>query len=614
MPFRPPLRRLALAGACLLALSTATPAMAQVPVPGPMQVAAEARPAHKGDVAALNAFFEQAFREQLSLSPEFQTSLGLKTNYGLWNNNSDEMADALRARGEALLAHLRSGWDPAQLPPDARINYRIFEEQTERLIRSHGWRRHNYVLNHLWGRHTGIPSFLINQHRVTSVEDAEAYITRLEGVPYVLGQTMDNARSSAAMGVIAPRFSLEKMLPDVRTVIAGAPFEEGKPDSAIYADFKKKVAALEIDQPAKDRLVARARDVLLTRVGPAYRELAGMVEAQLAKATEEDGVWKLPDGLDYYRFKVQEATSIDIAPEEVHEIGLREVALLQQEMLGIKEGVGFQGDLQAFFEFLRSDPQFFFPNDEEGKAAFIAQAEAYIAAFEPRLDGLFITLPKAPMVVRRVEAFRERTAPPAFYNQPALDGSRPGIFYVNLYDTKELPKWSLEAIVYHEAIPGHHMQIAIAQELQGVPTFRKFASFIAYSEGWGLYSERLPKELGFYEDPYSDFGRLNTQIWRAVRLVVDSGIHAKKWTRQQAIDYMVANTPLSPAVVTREIDRYIVNPGQATSYYIGMLKILELREKARTELGGRFDLREFHDTVITSGAVSLPVQIGRAHV
>lgn len=601
------LRSAALAGAAALALlSAGGSAWAQMAPPQPLEIGAAAKPSSKGDVQALNAFFEQAFQEGLALSPEFQTQLGQKTNYGLWDNNSDEMAEAQVARTQAMLRHLREGWDPAQLPESARLNYRIFEEQAERQIEAHEWRRHGYALNHLYGRHTGIPSFLINQHRVDSAEDAEAYISRLGKVPYVLGQTIANAKASEAMGVIAPKFSLEKMLPDVRSVISGAPFEEGKPDSAIFADFKTKVGALKIDQAAKDDLVGRAREALLTKVAPAYKELASVVESQIGKATDEDGVWKLPDGRDYYRFELKQSTTTDIDPDEVHRIGLQEVESIQKEMLSIKDKVGFKGDLQAFFEHLRSDPQFIYPNTDEGKEAFIRQAETYIDAFRPKLDGLFITKPKADLIVKRVEAFREKSAPPAFYNRPALDGSRPGIFYANLYDTKELPKWSLEAIVYHEAIPGHHMQIAIAQELQDIPTFRKFAFFGAYTEGWGLYAEQLPKELGFYKDPYSDFGRLNTQIWRAVRLVVDSGIHAKKWTRQQAIDYFVANTPLSREVATREVDRYIVNPGQATSYYIGLLKILELRDKAKKELGESFDLRAFHDALITSGAVSLP--------
>jgi len=600
------LRRLALAGASVLAL-TGSPALAQMAVPGPITVTEAATPKNKGDVAALNAFFEEVFQEGLKLSPEFQTQLGMKTNYGLWDNNSEAMNKAQYERGKAILSRLREGWDPARLPETARTNYRIFAEQLERNLDAYRWRHHGYTLNHLYGRHTGIPSFLINQHRVGTVADAEAYISRLENVPYVLGQSMENAKASQAIGVIAPKFSLVKMLPDVKSVISGAPFDPGQPDNAILADFKRKVGALEIDGATRDALVERAERALLDKVGPAYRDLAAMVEAQTAVATDDDGVWKLPDGRDYYRFEVRQATTVDIDPDEIHRIGLEEVAAIQDEMLAIKEKVGFKGDLRAFFEHLRTDPKFFFDNTDAGKAAFITQAEDYIAAFQPKLDGLFITKPKAPLVVKRVEEFREKSAPPAFYNPPTPDGSRPGIFYVNLYDTKELPKWNLEAIVYHEAIPGHHMQIAIAQELQDVPTFRKFAFFGAYIEGWGLYSERLPKELGFYQDPYSDFGRLNAQIWRAARLVVDSGIHAKKWTRQQAIDYMVENTPLAPEVVAREVDRYIVNPGQATSYYIGLIKMLELREKAKKALGDKFDLRGFHDAVITSGAVSLPI-------
>jgi uncharacterized protein (DUF885 family) len=277
-------------------------------------------------------------------------------------------------------------------------------------------------------------------------------------------------------------------------------------------------------------------------------------------------------------------------------------------MRKIMEKVGFKGDLQAFFKFMREDPQFYLPQTEEGQQKYLAMATQIVDDMKKRLDELFITKPKADIVVKAVEKFRESSAGKAFYNQPAPDGSRPGMFYVNLANMKDNPTYELESLAHHEGIPGHHMQIAIAQELKGIPKFRKFGGrYTAYSEGWGLYSELTPKEIGMYQDPYSDFGRLSLELWRAGRLVVDTGIHAKRWTRQQAIDYLKQNTPNAETDCIDSINRYIVMPSQATAYKIGMLKILELREKAKKELGAKFDLRQFHEVVLTNGPVPLDI-------
>ncbi|WP_162305845.1 DUF885 domain-containing protein [Oleisolibacter albus] len=597
----------ALAGLALTGLGQTKPALAQfLPLPGPLTPSDAAQPKDKGDTAALHAFFEEVFEAGVQASPQFQGQLGRKTNMDKWDDQSDAADDARLARTRAALAYLRANWDPARLPEAARLNVRVFEQQAERQLEAEKWRRHDYPLNHLGGEHTGLPTYLINVHKVQSLDDARAYLARLAGIAAVLDQVMDNARASAALGVIPPKFSFAKLIPDIRAVVTGAPFDDG-PDSSLLADFKAKIAPLDIPAPQKGDLIAQARRILTGTVKPAYERLGALAADLQAKATDEDGVWKLPDGAAYYRDKVRQATTTELAPEAVHALGLEHVALLQTEMRGIMAKVGFQGDLQAFFQFVRTDERFFYPDTIEGRAAYIQQCNAVVDAFRPKLDELFLTKPKAPLVVKRVEAYREKSAPPAFYNQPALDGSRPGIFYAALSNMREVPKWAVDAVVYHEGIPGHHMQIAIAQELEDVPSFRKFSFFGAYIEGWGLYAERLPKEVGFYQDPYADFGRLNAQIWRAARLVVDTGLHAKRWTRQQAIDYMTTNTPLGRDLAEREVDRYIVSPGQATSYYVGMLKILELRQKAKTALGGRFDLRAFHDVVLRGGALPLSV-------
>ncbi|MDX1391996.1 MAG: DUF885 domain-containing protein, partial [Rheinheimera sp.] len=293
--------------------------------------------------------------------------------------------------------------------------------------------------------------------------------------------------------------------------------------------------------------------------------------------------------------------------EYIHQLGLDEVARIHDEMRAIMTQTGFDGDLKAFFNFMQTDPQFYYPETEAGKAAYLAQATAVIDDMRTRLDQLFLVKPKADLIVKAVEPFREKSAGKAFYQRPSMDGSRPGIYYANLYRMSDMPKYELEALAYHEGIPGHHMQLAIAQELEGIPKFRRFGGYTAYNEGWGLYTELLPKEIGLYQDPYSDFGRLAMELWRACRLVVDTGIHAKKWTREQAIAYLLENTPNTPTAVEKAIERYIVMPSQATAYKIGMIKILELRQKAKTALGEKFDIRAFHSTLLKNGPVPLDV-------
>jgi uncharacterized protein (DUF885 family) len=293
--------------------------------------------------------------------------------------------------------------------------------------------------------------------------------------------------------------------------------------------------------------------------------------------------------------------------DEIHDIGLAEVARIQDEMRAIMEQVGFEGSLREFFDFLRTGPQFSYPNTDAGRDAYMADATAIIDDMRGRLDTLFITKPKADMVVKRVEPFREDTAFGAFYNSPAIDGSRPGTYYINLKDVREQPKYLQQALAYHEGIPGHHMQIALAQELQGLPKFRTLGGHTAYIEGWALYAESVPSELGLYTDPYSDFGRLSMEIFRAARLVVDTGIHAKKWTREEAVQYYLANIANPEGDIRAEIDRYIVWPGQATAYKIGMIKIQELRKKAEDELGDDFNIAQFHDVILANGSVPLAV-------
>jgi len=368
-----------------------------------------------------------------------------------------------------------------------------------------------------------------------------------------------------------------------------------------------KVEKLNLPEKEELNLIAEAEKALVASVQPAYEKLIATLEDQQQRATTEDGVWKFAKGEEFYKNRLKRITTTDLSANAIHEIGLIEVARIHGEMEAIMKKVGFKGSLEDFFGFMRTDKQFYYENTAEGKEKYLAGATKIINTMKARLDDLFLTKPKAEIVVKAVEAFREKSAGKAFYQQPAIDGSRPGTYYANLYDMSAMPTYQMEALAYHEGIPGHHMQIAIAQELDSIPMFRKFSRYTAYVEGWGLYSEMLPKEIGFYSDPYSDFGRLAAELWRSCRLVVDTGIHSKKWTREEGIEYYKANTPNAESDCIKMVERHIVMPGQATAYKIGMNKIIELREDAKIQLEKDFDLREFHDVVLLNGAVPLNI-------
>ncbi|GAB4122887.1 MAG: DUF885 domain-containing protein [Rhodothalassiaceae bacterium] len=573
---------------------------------GPRQDAGKEQAAET-ESERLHAFFERAFEEDLARSPMRQSTLGIKTDYDKWDDISDARAEEDLEIAKARLAELRT-FDFDALDASARLSWRLFETLTAREIDNYRWRHHNYPVNQMFGWQQQIPSFLINIHRVSSKSDAEAYIARLSRVGALVDQVIEQMRLREDMGVMPPAFVYPLIIGATRNVITGAPFDESGRDSALFEDFRKKVEALDLPDDEKSALISDAANALTGTLAPAFTRLLAEMERQQAKATTEDGVWKLPDGTEYYEHQLRTYTTTDLSAEDIHRIGLENVARIHDEMRAIMERVGFEGDLQDFFAFMRSDPHFYYPETEEGRARYLAEATALIETMKSRLPEVFGIFPKADLVVKRVEPFRERSAGKAFYQQPALDGSRPGTYYANLYRMADMPTYQMEALAYHEGIPGHHMQIAIAQELEGVPMFQRQARFTAYTEGWGLYSELLPKEMGgFYEDPYSDFGRLAMELWRACRLVVDTGIHAKKWTREQAIDYLRANTPNPEGDLAKAIERYIVMPGQATAYLIGKQKILELREQAREALGEAFDIRAYHDEVLKDGPVPLDI-------
>ncbi len=552
-----------------------------------------------------NALFETIFMENIMASPIAQTYMGIKQDYDKWDDIGDEADARELARTKKQLAEVNQ-LDASKLDPQTRLSLTLLTQNLSNDIKDYQWRYHNYPVNQMHGGHSMIASFLINQHQITDVSDAKAYISRLNGVPKRLSQLQQALEIRADKGIIAPKFVFGYVISDSQNIIKGAPFDKGE-DSALLADFRKKVNALGISETEKNQLIADAEKALVSQVEPAYKTLIAYIKTLEAKADTRDGVWKLPDGEAFYNNALARTTTTHMTADEIHQLGLAEVERIHNEMRAIMKKVNFNGTLQEFFTFMRDDPQFYYPNTAEGKAAYLADATKLIDNMRSRLDEVFKVKPKAAMIVKQVEAFREKSAGKAFYEQPAPDGSRPGSYYANLYDMKAMPKYQMEALAYHEGIPGHHMQIAISQELKDIPKFRKFGGYTAYIEGWGLYSESFPKEMGLYADPYSDFGRLAMELWRACRLVVDTGIHAKKWTREQGIAYYVDNTPNAKSDAKKMVERHIVMPSQATAYKVGMIKLLELRHKAEKQLGDKFDIRDFHTLVLANGALPLDV-------
>jgi len=600
--------------ATLLAALLAAGCERNAPAPSAASSSAPAAPAAgqiERESARLGEWLDARYEEQLDFGPLLKTQLGRKDDYDRIDDFSEAGQDAQFEWLRASVEELEREFDRNLLSPEAQTSYDLWRYGLERAAAARPFRRRGYLFHQMSGPHTGLPQALINFHRVDEEADMTAYVMRLGELGRAIEQSLERAQLAASEGVHAPRFAYDAVIQQSRAVVTGAPFG-GTGDSPLLADVKAKLAGLvagdKIDTARADELRAAAETALTQRVGPAYEKLIAWAEADRAMSDDvATGVWKLPDGPAYYVERLAASTTTTMTADEIHELGLAEVARIQAEMEEIKRRVGFDGTLQEFFASVRGNPEFLFPNTDEGREAYLETSRSYYAAIEARLPEFFGLLPKAKLVVRRVEAFREQPGQAQHYVPGTPDGSRPGTYYVHLIDMSSMPKVDLESVAYHEGIPGHHMQISIAQELEGVPQFRTQARYTAYTEGWGLYAERLAKEMGAYRDPYSDFGRLGNEIWRAIRLVVDTGLHAKGWTEQQAVEYFLANGPTSEGQVRAEVRRYIVMPGQATAYKVGMLKILELRERARTALGAAFDIREFHDVVLGGGALPLAI-------
>ncbi len=563
-------------------------------------------PAAGTDDAALLRFLDAAFDAQVAMSPEFQTNLGLKTDNDKLDDYTDAEAQRRQALEESQLAEMKRRFSPAKLGAGAQLSYRLFEDQIATDRRQFAFRDYAFPVSTNGSPAGDIPVFLINEHKVDTVADARAYVARLRDSLRVMREIAARMRAQAVKGIVPPKMVFAPARGDAQQVITGAPFDAGA-DSSLLADFKAKLAKLTAPADVKATLLADAIAALKGPFRQGFDVLFAALDAIEPQAKGNDGAWSLPNGAAYYQARLAYYTTTDLTAEQIHQLGLDQVEAIHAEMTAVMARAGIKGTLQELFARLRTDPTFKYPNTDAGRQAYLTDARAAIAQTMAAAPRFFRRLPKAPLEVRAVEAWRQETASVAFYNQPAPDGSRPGIFYVNLADMNQVQKPQVEGIAHHEGAPGHHFQIARSQELTDVPKFRRFGYYGAYTEGWGLYSERLAKEMGAYTDPYSELGMLSLQVWRACRLVLDTGMHAKRWSRDTAIAYFTANAPLSQRDVTKEVDRYINNPGQATSYMVGQLRIAALRKKAEAALGAKFDLPDFHEVVLASGALPLGV-------
>jgi uncharacterized protein (DUF885 family) len=564
----------------------------------------------KAESAKLSAYLNAEFEEELAMNPLLLTSMGRKELYDDLGDFSE--ADALKQLEwrRTSVADMKAQVDPAKLDDDSKTSWAIWESELERAELQQKFLRHDYIYGY-GGPHTDLPNFLITYHKVDEPADVDAYIARLGKLGAAIDQNTERAKLAAADGIRAPKFGYERTAGEAENVITGAPFGAGE-DSPLWQDLKTKITALKTAGKAtaeqETAWLDAARTAMVEGVKPGYERLIAWLKSDMANAPSgKVGSLTLPDGTAWYNANLKMQTTTDMTAEEIHDLGLKEVERIHEEMDKIRVATGFKGDMAAFFEFMRTDKQFYLPNTDAGRAQYLATAQGYLDEMYKKLPEYFGRLPKAPLVVKRVEAFREVPGGAAHYYSPTPDGSQPGIFYAHLVDMSAVSMWALQSLAYHEGVPGHHMQIAIQNELTDIPLFRTQYGYSAFSEGWGLYAEDLGKEMGMFTDPYNDFGRLNSELWRSVRLVLDTGLHAKGWTEEEAVAWAMANSARPESSVKSEVKRFLLMPAQATTYKIGMIAIQKLRDEAKAELGDKFDWKSFHDTVIGGGSMPLPI-------
>jgi uncharacterized protein (DUF885 family) len=543
---------------------------------------------------ALNQVFSDYWEQQLKDSPEFASTLGDK-------RYDDQLSDYSATGYNAHLEHDRAfldrlgAIDTAALPAQEQLSKdllvrKLVDEQEE--ARFKPW---EMPVSQFGGLHLDLPQ-LVPQLSFDTADDYDHYVSRLSKVPTAFAQITDSIMTGMDDNRVPPKYLLEKVLVQVNALA------EQKPEDSPFALPLKKFPA-SISQTQQTEIRQQVLKAIAMQVLPAYTRFGRFLSAQyIPHGRTEPGIWSLPDGDAYYKFLVRQSTTTDLTPDQIHKIGEDEVARDEAQMLVIAKKLGF-ADLQALRASIPNNPKLHATSPD----ALIALYRGYLDGMKPKLPQLFGRLPKAPLDIQPVPDYLAKDQAAAYYQQGTPDGKRPGIFFVNTYNYAQRTTTSSEAIAYHEGLPGHHLQISIAQELTGIPEFRKHNYYTAYTEGWGLYSEHLGKDVGFYTDPYSDYGRLEGDIWRAIRLVVDTGVHSEHWNRQQMVDYFHQHSAIDDTNVQAEVDRYIAWPAQALGYKMGQLKFLELRAKAQQALGPKFDIRGFHDTILDSGALPLDV-------
>ena len=553
-----------------------------------------------------NDFLDKTFDEKVTRHPMKQTLLGMKTNYHKLNDISEKSQKEEYQFNQTYLRQLKQ-FDFKKLNKKDQISYLLLEDNLKKEMKEYQYRFFRYPVTQKFGLHSWLPVFMTNYHSIATYKEAQDYISRIRAFKPFVDELIINLKNREQKGMLPPKFVFPKVTDQIKNLLKGYPFEKGA-DHLIYSDFKKKIKPLKNNE--KEILIIEIEQALLTAYHSAYQNLLKYWQELEKKADDKHGIWKFKSGDKYYSWLVKKHTTTNLNPKEIHELGFKEMARIHKEMEVIKNKLNFKGSLNEFFKFITThsnNRNLYYSNTNRGRQAYLKKTKQFIQQMEKKLPKYFNLLPKAEVIVKRVESFREKSAGLAFYHRPTPGGKKPGIYYINLYNMKNSPAFQLEALAYHEAVPGHHLQIAITQEQKNLPKFRKFfdAHHTAFVEGWGLYAEKLAKDMGFYKNLYSQLGQLAMELRRAGRLVVDTGIHYKKWTRRQAIDFLLNNTPEMEAEHISSIERYIVMPGQALAYTIGMLKIMELREKARTELKSQFDIKAFHDQVLQNGSVPL---------
>ncbi len=500
---------------------------------------------------------------------------------------------------EILRSYNREGMDESH-----QLSTEILEWFMSNNQRGNRFMFHDYPVNQLFGFQSSLPDFMLNTHQINTHRDAKNYLARISKFGTAFDQTIEGLHVRAEKGVIPPRFVIQRVLVEMRDFT-----EKPATENPLFTHFEQRLSHLtEVEASKQNKLKERLRTEIETTVYAAYGRLMDYLQTLEAQATTDDGVWKLPEGDAYYAYTLHNYTTTNHSAEEIHQVGLREVSRISEEMRVILRGEGYNvSNLAATIGRLGAEERFRYPDTDEGRAGILADYQAIIHEILAGLETTFDIRPRATAEVKRIPEFKEDTSPLAYYQRPPMDGSKPGVFFVNLRGVDEHLRYRMRTLAYHEAVPGHHFQIGIAQELEDVPFFRRLVPFTSYIEGWALYAETLAAENGFLDDPFDQLGYLIDQQLRAVRLVVDTGIHDKRWTREEAIAYMVESTGMPESEVIAEVERYIVLPGQACAYKVGQLKILELRERAKDRLGADFDIREFHNVVLKNGAVPLDI-------